>query len=933
MRHTRFICFSILLSFLLSFSLNQVYAAEKDPKTHVVKGTVVSASNGEAVGFAVVSIEEQHLRTVCDIDGHFILGKVPSGIHTLKISCLGFSPKEQKLEVQSNKEIVIKLSVSSIALPEFEVMAKRTKGDKLQINEAAIEYIQPTSLADVLLLLPGNVYKENTMSTFGQISSRQVGSDANTSLGVAVMTDGAPVTNDGMRTQLVGVTQNSSSRGGDGEIQSRSGMNQGVDMRYLSTDHIQSVEFTRGISSARYGNLSSGMIQVHSKYGVTPLRVRVKADLKNKLAYAGKGFKLSDKAGTLHLGADFLNSIDDIREEMDKFTRLTAQAYYNNQLKWGDTKLDLDAKLNQTISMNKMKKDELTYEYNETYKADYSKTSLLLKGNLTPDWSWLDQLEFLLSTDVVFDKITRHKMVLSSSGPMNVPLAKEEGEHEGMYLPGKYYSDFYIDNIPVNLFTQLNATSRFQLSDPLGIYLQYGLEYRRTKNKGDGAVIIDETRPPFPYDNSYMRPRPNWQIPALSIGAAYLQAELLYGVGDYGMFKFSAGGRVTQMFNLDKSYALSGKVLAEPRVNASYTFGDRLKNTFRAGYGLENKLPTLDYLYPEKLYKDFYMMNAFNSKEEYRRLITYTNIFDVCNKDLRENQNRKLELGWDMQYEGFDISVTGFYEKTESGFEYFTVYNPLTYDLYNQLRPGATVNDHFPQKEDYIKESYSLFTTSSRVMNSKKTIKKGAEYRIIFPKIEPLYTRIELNGAYYKTNYGSALDEYYYPGARIANKPYPYVGIYHTDPQNEYRRFNTNIWLNTHIPKFKLIFTNFIQLVWINSDQYKDLQQKYPYAYIDLQGNTHQVTPDVIEKINASNSEFWHLKRTILPIEYARNNKPVTLLWNIKATKEFNKYAKLSFFVNGILDIYPKYISGGQVTRREWTNPYFGVELYLNFDL
>ena len=61
---------------------------------------------------------------------------------------------------------------------------------------------------------------------------------------------------------------------------------------------------------------------------------------------------------------------------MDKFSRFTAQAYYNNQFKFGDYRLDLDAKLNQTISMNKMKKDELTYEYNETYKADYSKTSL-----------------------------------------------------------------------------------------------------------------------------------------------------------------------------------------------------------------------------------------------------------------------------------------------------------------------------------------------------------------------------------------------------------------------------------------------------------------------------------------------------------------------------------------------------------------------------
>ncbi len=906
--------------------------AEDKRDLHLLKGTVLSATDSRPVGFAVVAIEEYNLQTVCDINGRFVFSKIPDGTYRIQVSCLGYSPKELSVEVEKDVEVIIKLSVSSIALPEFEVMAKRTKRGELVANEAAIEYIQPTSLADVFLLLPGNVYKENDMSRFKQLSSRQVGSDANTSLGIAVMEDGAPLSNDGMRTQLVGVTENSMSGRGDMEIRNRTGINKGVDMRYISTDHIQSVEFTRGIPSARYGNLTNGMIQVNSKYGVSPLRIRVKTDLKNKLAYIGKGIKLSEKAGTLHLGADYLHSIDDIREETDKFSRITAQAYYNNRLKWGEYRLDLDAKVNQTVTINKMKKDELTYEYDETYKTDYSKTGLLLKSRLLLERLWIDKIEFMLSSDIVFDKVTRHKMVISSSGPLNVPLAKEEGEHEGLYLPGKYYSDFYIDNIPINLFTQLHAVSRFQLSRQLNFRLQYGLEYRRSKNIGDGAVIEDETRPPFPYDNTYMRPRPNNQIPALSIGSAYLQADLLYGRGENNMLKISFGGRLTHMFNLAQDYALADKILSEPRINLSYTFGHTLKNSFRAGYGIENKLPTLDYLYPEKLYKDFYMMNAYSNKEEFRRLITYTNIFDVANKDIRENRNRKMEIGWDLKYRGLDISVTAFYQKTESGFEYYKMYNPLAYDLYGTLKDGVDINGRIPQKEDYIKERYRLFTTSSRVMNGKKTIKKGIEYRIVFPKIKPLYTMIELNGAYYKTNYGSSLPEYYYPNKKVANKVYPYVGIYQIDPQYEYRRLNTNIWLNTHIPKLKLIFTNFLQCVWISSEQYKDLQQKYPYAYMDLDGKTYEVGKAERNRID-SDDMIRHLKKVVLPIKYARDSKPVSLLWNIKATKEFNKYAKLSFFVNGILDINPKYISGKKKTERNWTNPYFGIELLMNLSL
>ena len=926
-----------LYSFLIIFSLlvfsSPAYANGDKKNLRTVTGTIYTSSKKEPASFAIVKIDQLGLGAACDIDGHFELKKVPVGEHVLRISCLGYSPKEQKIRVIKDTHVTVQLDFSSFALPELEVMASRTKHDKIVVNEAAIEYIQPTSLADILLLLPGNVYKENSMSKFGQISSRQVGSDANTSLGMAVMTDGVPISTDGMRTQLVGVTANSSGRSSDGEIQSRSGMNQGVDMRYLSTDHIQSVEFTRGISSARYGNLSSGMIEVKSKYGVTPLRVRVKSDLKNKLAYVGKGFRISEKGGTIHVGADFLHSMDDVREEMDKFSRFTGQAYYNNQFKWGSNRLDLNAKLSQTVSINKMKSDVLTKEYEETYKSDYSKTGLMLKGELITGSSWLDELDFLISSDVVFDKIKRHKMVLSGNGPLNVPLAKEEGEHEGMYLPGKYYSDFYIDNIPVNFFAQLNASSRFQLTKALGLHLQYGFDYHRTKNKGDGAVIEDETRPPFPSDNSYMRPRPNWQIPALSNGAAYLQGDLLYAFTDDTFFKLSAGGRFTHMFNLPKDYYLADKVLSEPRLNANFTFGRKVKNTFRAGFGWENKLPTLDYLYPEKVYKDFYMMNAFNNNPDYRRLITYTDIFDISNKNLHANKNRKTELGWDLAYKGLDVSVTAFYEKTSSGFEYFTTYNPLTYDLYSQVKPGVNITDHIPQKEDYIKERYSVFTNSSKVMNSRKTIKKGVEYRLILPKIKPLYTSIELNGAYYKTNYGSSLDEYYYPDKRIANQPYPYVGVYRNDPQNEYRRLNTNIWMNTHIPRFKLIFTNFIQVVWLSTDQYKDLRQKYPYEYMDFSGNMNKVDQSVIDRINSDDVLFRAMKKTILPIEYARNSKPVSLLWNIKVTKEFNKFAKLSFFANGIVDINPKYMTGGMVTDRDWTDPYFGVELFLNLNL
>ena len=68
-------------------------------------------------------------------------------------------------------------------------------------------------------------------------------------------------------------------------------------------------------------------------------------------------------------------------------------------------------------------------------------------------------------------------------------------------------------------------------------------------------------------------------------------------------FELNAGVRFTQMFNLDTKYTELRKLQVEPRINAALSFnidlagGKSLRNMFRFGFGQENKLPTLDYIY------------------------------------------------------------------------------------------------------------------------------------------------------------------------------------------------------------------------------------------------------------------------------------------------------------------------------------------------
>ena len=51
----------------------------------------------------------------------------------------------------------------------------------------------------------------------------------------------------------------------------------------------------------------------------------------------------------------------------------------------------------------------------------------------------------------------------------------------------------------------------------------------------------------------------------------------------------------------------------------------------------------------------------------------------------------------------------------------------------------------------------------------------------------------------------------------------------------------------------------------------------------------------------------------------------MSMVVNLKVTKEIGKFMRLSFFANKILDYLPDYTANGKVIRRN-ASPYFGVE-------
>ena len=910
----------IFIAFFISGLCSAVFA-------QTVKATVegvVRDSDGKPLSFATMFIAELGTGVSTDLEGKFRFTGTKGTEYTLNVSYLNHVDKEVKVKAGSPEPLVIVLEEQSYELAEVVVMAdyKKNQGSTAVINQQALEHIQPTSVADVLSLIPGGLFRESSATGFNRISLRQSGSDDNTSLGMAVVMDGIPQDNDGFRASIPGLSTD--------EYSARLGMNRGIDLKTLSTDHIRKIEIVKGISSAKLGNLSSGVIQTTSKIGITPAQLRMKVDPLTKLIYLGKGFRISPKMGYLHTGIDYTSVYDDRRDPMSKYSRLTGQVTYNNSVDVGDKTLFLFFKLSEVYTLNQAKEDELTQDYNESFRNKYSRTGASFKAQMYDLGKIVDNVEFIASADYTYDLIDRNRLVQTGT-PLPSPLATEEGESEGIYLPSTYYSPFQIENKPLSLLTQLNAESLFETRS-FRHKVIYGLSWKRTKNYGEG-VMVDMTRPPYPGNNEYVRPVPNRSIPALSVGAAYAEEQLKHS-NRWFDFELNAGVRFTQMFNLDTKYTELRKLQVEPRINAALSFnidlagGKSLRNMFRFGFGQENKLPTLDYIYPDRVYKDMIVLNAYTKQDDpFNHLITYTKIYDVTNNSLRPNRNTKYEAGWDVEYEGYSLSLTFFKEHSDRGFESVAEYSPVRYTRYVDPIDGQPIVGRRPEKEDYVADPYATFVDMDIVRNSMKVEKKGLEYLLRFPKIIPLSTTVEINGAYYDTRYSSGAPLQYHPAFRDDDRPQPYVGIYRRQDITRQRIFNTNLWFNTNIPRYKMIFTTFFQFIWLNEEM-RINGDEYPSAYFDTDGRLHTVDDRILQSIKDGHTVWRHYH---IYKEDFSETLPVSLTVNFKVTKEFSRMIRASFFVNNILDINPLYKNRYNQNVRVWQKSFFGAEMTFSF--
>ncbi|MBR8534314.1 TonB-dependent receptor [Carboxylicivirga sediminis] len=910
-----------ILLFIYIICYSPLYAQSKQIS---VSTHIIDEKSDEPVPFAAIIFTKVNVGTYAAYNGTTLPVKLRKGNHEIQVSCIGYNTASANVTLTADTTITIKLQSDDININEVVVTATDNEGpgSGSKINRKAIEHIQASSFADVMQLVPGGKSQEPDLSKVNPISIRQVGSDVNTALGTAFILDGAPISNEANMLAPEGTAS-------DIKLDNRTNVSNGMDMRSIPTDQIESIEVIQGIPSVVHGDLSTGAIIINQRHGITPWQGRIKSDARNKLFSLGKGIDLGQKAGTINFNGDYLIFNSDPRNPYEGYQRYTFSSRYFNHLQLANSSINIKGNLSYTGSADKDRNDpEIDDQANDQFRTNYNSLSY----TLNTEWnfnSWFQQVILSSRASYASNKLYRQKFI-SNGGPMPAPINTAAGESYGIYLPATYEAFYRMEDKPLNVFNQLSA----RLVSSKGVIshsIVGGLEWRYDKNLGQGE-IYDLERPMYPsFRGSYSvstRPRDLSSIPSVQKLAFFAEDNMNASLGEHKI-DAQLGIRGTNLLNLSDTYDMSGKIYLEPRLNMQYTLPDFSLNkqnvqlSIHGGIGHHYKFPTLNQLHPNELFFDLVQLNYYSQNPDLRSLHIKTIVENPTNYELQPASNLKWEFSLHLKVDEHLFYMTYFNERMNNGFMTQNQWQSQSYRLYNTdgLNPVAP-----PQVDDLPYTNTQIINTFSQTHNGAGVYKEGLEYQMTFARFNNINTRLTVNGAWFNTTYQSNIYQVFHPNRVINNQPFPYAGIYdeHIGSDRTLQQFNTNFQFDTQITRLGLIFTSTIECTWFSNSE-NHTSGGWPVAYIDVFGQKHLFTDQdkndpILEQLYlGKNDEYFH-----------RLNEPFGTNLNIRVSKQFKKGHNLSFYVNNLISYYPDYYNNYHRRIQRINQPYFGMELNIN---
>ncbi|MCF8380705.1 MAG: TonB-dependent receptor [Bacteroidales bacterium] len=885
-----------------------------------ITGKVVDKKTGEAIIGAAVNLKEFERWTVTNDKGIFEFKNIASQTYTLQVRCLCYELYSSSVDLNNaaNQEILVNLIPTSFDMEEVNVLAK--KGSNIttttNIGSAAIEYVQATNLNDIMQLLPGNIAENPDLSKSQQISMREIGTDDNTAMGVSIIVDNSPISND---ANLQTFSTTSSREDGFTTV-----VGTGVDLRQISTNNIESVEVIKGIPSVVYGNLTSGAVVVTTKAGKSPYAIKLKTDPNIKEIAFNKGIQIPSTNSFLNFDFDYVSSFADVTSKYKGFKRATGQIAYSNVFLKASTPLSFNTKLSYFGTIDNEKTDPDALVANEEYRTEDQGVKLNIYGSWDLKKKLISNLKYTFSLSYSHQESYQKMYRTSSGGVEAISLSLVDGENYGIFLPTEQLTELTIDGKPVDVFAQITYDKFMSFENGIINKLLFGGEYSMNGNYGDGQ-IYNIANPPF-ISNRSSRPRSFKDIPSLQDFSLYLEDKLIVPIKETNL-SIQGGARLN---NYQPSGLFSSEVgfYFEPRFNIQYNLLNKRNNqvfdllSFNFGIGKTYKSPSLVYLYPDKAYYDLPVLDFYVADPNINTAVFNSMSFNTENPELKPYENLKKELGMDFTIGSVSGNITAFKENLTNGYEFESVYEFI--NGYKYLTDSIPVGE----KPDISKlpiEYYDYIISYSSPINNQKTIKSGVEFSFNFGKIKSLYTSFTLDGAWLKTTRFYSTIDYNYLPSSASSVQYSNIGVYPAGESKISERLNTSLRMVSQIPHLRMILSTTIQMIWFDK-YYYPYYDEAPLYLFDKDGNTIEFTdemrtdPDFMRYVD-ERSDFYYLTEIMPPL----------FLANFRLSKEIADKMKLSLFVNNFLNYRPmyQYVRSESYTRR---NPsiYFGAEVKFN---
>lgn len=903
---SRFRVFS-LLSILMLFGVS---AYGRDSGTYTIKAVILDKT-GEPLSGATMQLVQSGLWGISGKDGEVEIRNVPRLPVAYKVSMLGYKDVEGEIRLDGKDNVRILMEEESLSMREVVVVAQAGQGGESTtsiIGRQALDHLQATSLKDILQLLPGGVSMKNpSLTSPGQFKVRTLASDDNATFGAAIIINGMPVsTNANMNTGL--------------GLSSISSGNSGADLRSIATDDIESVEIIRGVASAEYGDVSSGVMIVNKRIGVSDLNMKARIMPGIMQLHAGKGFDIKS-AGSLNISADYARGTSDPRFLTDKYNRGLLSLAHRKTLLDKTWTLTTNIDLSYTGEWKGADPDEPEAMKKFFSSRDAFSLRLSHNGMLKLDKALARTLKYDVALSLSSDRIFNDRLVSVGSGA--ILDATKDGMYEGTPYPSSYETLSGTKSNPVMYWAKFSDLFYLNVGN-MSNRFNVGTEWKIEGNRGIGQYDKTPKFKAFAQD----RIRRFCDIPYMNQISAYVEDNVVLTFSErrYPNITGQAGVRwtVVQPWRNERMMALS------PRLNIAVNPVRYL--SLRLGYGISEKVPSLQDLYPSPDYYDFYNMSVSDGQKSY--YLYSTRVFDNKPVSIKTMRGTKYELGFDVRLDnGMSFSVVGYHEKVSRGFGTDnSEWKTLVFDVWNAADVTFTGQKPIYDQQNPSRRDTVLYNLI-RPGNPKSRRNRGIEFDFNFGKIKATNTSFYLSGAWSETRSSSSNLGYKLPVGEARN----YGPVYVVYPESSYsfsesRRFSATLRVVQHIPAIRFIVSASAQCILYEYDHEVSSGTR-PLGYI--YGSEYiKFTEDQLDDIEF-NFHGYMLKDQIFDTRIS--NVPVTwpAIWclDMRVTKEIGDKAGFSFYANNVLFSQPWQSNSVSVSKVERNGGLFsyGLEIFLNF--